>query len=440
MAGGTLDYSMIIRNLQVTPSESTLSEQLEEEGGKKKKNGKSSLGGSSKLTMARPTQRGKSSSTASQKQEKESTKSSSFETLTIMDYVTPHRTQNIPRSNTNHPAGRQVLREHELESVKQEKKLRAMKKILPPKLTKLKRLVLQSRLDAYNALVAQEADTAQEAQKERYVNLNAPTDAEENRGVTCHVAKANEAEEEDFPEFVPSWMAEWDMKEKKKKKKEVDASASGSTSTSNSASGSGTVDDVGMRGEELLEHNLLMKSIRDLRGKGAQTRLPHGDVQVVPARKPDFIIPKVPQLATHPLVSYPENEELNALCKEVLASLHTFQKRVHATMPPEQWKSRRRYVAGLRECKKVIKLKAVVMAVNLEEEEALQQEITQLLRRCEDDGIPVIFALRRRSLAKVLEMKVHRISCVGIVSDAGCEQPFKALLEVHGQCLASAAP
>ena len=423
---------MIIRNLQATPSESTLSEQLEEEGGKKKKNGKSSLGGSSKLTMARPTQRGKSSSTASQKQEKESTKSSSFETLTIMDYVTPHRTQNIPRSNTNHPAGRQVLREHELESVKQEKKLRAMKKILPPKLTKLKRLVLQSRLDAYNALVAQEADTAREAQKERDGDLNEPTDSGENR-VTSYVAKANEAEEEDFPEFVPSWMAECDLK-KKKKKKEVDASAS------NIASNSGTVDDVGMRGEELLEHNLLMKSIRDLRGKGAQTRLPHGDVQVVPARKPDFIIPKVPQLATHPLVSYPENEELNALCKEVLASLHTFQKRVHATMPPEQWKSRRRYVAGLRECKKVIKLKAVVMAVNLEEEEALQQEITQLLRRCEDDGIPVIFALRRRSLAKVLEMKVHRISCVGIVSDAGCEQPFKALLEVHGQCLASRAP
>ena len=173
----------------------------------------------------------------------------------------------------------------------------------------------------------------------------------------------------------------------------------------------------------------------------------------------------------HEYVSQALSPQLDALVATTLTTLRKFQARAFADDPVKA-RARRRLVFGLREVRRSVnarKCACVVMAPNLEHASALDERVDEIIRLCRGgssggsgsggataaaaakDGvlwepIPVVFALSRDKLGKILHQRGGSASIVGIISADGAFETFRPLLALaarltafHDSTLASEA-
>merc|ERR1712098_668565 len=124
--------------------------------------------------------------------------------------------------------------------------------------------------------------------------------------------------------------------------------------------------------------------------------------------------------------------EVNSSISLLMADLIRFQdKQYHKD--PEKAKSKRRYVVGLREVAKFLKVKkihGIIFAPDIEKVETeggLDDAVGKLIKDAELMGVPVIFGLNRYKLGRTCLKKVP-ISCIGILNYQGSDDNFKTLL------------
>jgi len=126
------------------------------------------------------------------------------------------------------------------------------------------------------------------------------------------------------------------------------------------------------------------------------------------------------------------SNEVNSTISLLMADLIRFQdKQYHKD--PEKAKSKRRYVVGLREVAKFLKVKkihGIIFAPDIEKVETeggLDDAVGKLIADAELMGVPVIFGLNRYKLGRTCLKKVP-ISCIGILNYQGSDENFKSLL------------
>jgi len=125
------------------------------------------------------------------------------------------------------------------------------------------------------------------------------------------------------------------------------------------------------------------------------------------------------------------SNELDASISLLMADLVRFQDKQHAKDPVKA-KARRRYVVGLREVAKFLKVKkvcCVILAPDIERvatEGGLDDAVTKLVNDAKDQEISTVFGLNRRKLGKLCLKKVP-VSCIGIMNYQGSDENYKTI-------------
>lgn len=127
------------------------------------------------------------------------------------------------------------------------------------------------------------------------------------------------------------------------------------------------------------------------------------------------------------------DKDIDELTTNILNDLNRFYQRQQARNPHKA-KSKRRFVLGIREVFKHLKLgkiKCVIVSPNLEKIQSkggLDDILSQVLEHCEKTELPIVFALGRRALGRACG-KFVPVSIVGIFDYSGCEENYKKLLD-----------
>lgn len=130
-------------------------------------------------------------------------------------------------------------------------------------------------------------------------------------------------------------------------------------------------------------------------------------------------------------------EEINQCLERLISDLVRFQER-HYQKDPIKARARKRYVCGLREVAKHVKLKKLKCVIippnldNIQSTGGLNSIVGDIIGNSRELGIPVIYGLSRRKLAYLLKKK-HKVGCLGIFSYDGAETWYKQLVELVGK-------
>eukprot|EP00090_Calanus_glacialis_P015003 TRINITY_DN23891_c0_g1_i1.p1 TRINITY_DN23891_c0_g1~~TRINITY_DN23891_c0_g1_i1.p1 ORF type:complete len:1004 (-),score=355.52 TRINITY_DN23891_c0_g1_i1:281-3292(-) len=125
------------------------------------------------------------------------------------------------------------------------------------------------------------------------------------------------------------------------------------------------------------------------------------------------------------------SNELDASISLLMADLVRFQDKQHAKDPVKA-KARRRYVVGLREVAKFLKVKkvcCVILAPDIERvatEGGLDDAVTKLVNDAKGQEISTLFGLNRRKLGKLCLKKVP-VSCIGIMNYQGSDENYRTM-------------
>lgn len=126
-----------------------------------------------------------------------------------------------------------------------------------------------------------------------------------------------------------------------------------------------------------------------------------------------------PNAQVHSLCRQVISVELNAVVAELLQRVKGYQERAVARNPLKA-AMHRWYVCGLREVKKVVKLKnakCVILAPNIEQIEmagGLNDHLNTILSKCEELNIPAVFALSRKKMGEIYGFR-KRVSAVALL-------------------------
>lgn len=126
------------------------------------------------------------------------------------------------------------------------------------------------------------------------------------------------------------------------------------------------------------------------------------------------------------------NREIDEVCSLLLHEIVRFQDRLYYKNPATA-KAKRRYVMGIREVTKHLKLKklrCIILAPNCEKIQSkggLDDAINTIIQMSMEQNVPFLFALGRKSLGKAVN-KLVPISVVGIFDYAGAEDHFRRLV------------
>lgn len=124
-------------------------------------------------------------------------------------------------------------------------------------------------------------------------------------------------------------------------------------------------------------------------------------------------------------------DELNQMASKLLTKLIEWQNRTRQTDPVNA-KKKRRYVCGMREASKAVKLGkvlAVIAAPNIQPlplKEGVIYPISVLLEECKEKNVDFIFALSRRKMGKLLGQRKNA-SLFALLNVDGAESDFKLL-------------
>lgn len=136
-----------------------------------------------------------------------------------------------------------------------------------------------------------------------------------------------------------------------------------------------------------------------------------------------------------PYATHEITPELNAAVAEMVGKLHEFQERLRSRDPLKA-KARRRLLFGLRETAKAVnlgKVKTLIVAPNIEQTSAASQgrgpddTLQRILVAAEDKDVPVVFALTRNKMGKIVKAR-SRISSVAVLDCSGAEELHKKVL------------
>ncbi|XP_062512156.1 selenocysteine insertion sequence-binding protein 2-like isoform X2 [Corticium candelabrum] len=126
------------------------------------------------------------------------------------------------------------------------------------------------------------------------------------------------------------------------------------------------------------------------------------------------------------------DKQLDDIVMKFLQKLTEFQdKQFHKD--PSKAKQKRRIVLGLREVHKHLKLqklKCVIVSPNVESitsQGGTDDLLHQIRAKCEEQKVPIVFALSRRGLGRAVSKKVP-VSIVGVFSYDGAQAHFNELL------------
>ena len=125
-------------------------------------------------------------------------------------------------------------------------------------------------------------------------------------------------------------------------------------------------------------------------------------------------------------------KEINQLTYTLLVNLQKFQDRVYHENHMK-YKQKRRFILGLREVLKHLKLKrlkAVIIAPNIERissKGGLDDYLGSIISICNEQEIPKVFAMNRHVLGRVIK-KLAPVSVVGIFDYDGAHDIFKELV------------
>ncbi|XP_035902674.1 selenocysteine insertion sequence-binding protein 2 [Anopheles stephensi] len=128
------------------------------------------------------------------------------------------------------------------------------------------------------------------------------------------------------------------------------------------------------------------------------------------------------------------SEELRELAEDVVVKLFNYQTKAYAKNPIKAV-ANKRYVVGFNEVLKLLelrKVRLVLVAPDLEPNETIDQMVSNVKMLCRQSQVPYLFALKRRKIGFHL-LKKAPISCVGVLSYAGCEDTVKQMLLVVEQ-------
>ena len=117
--------------------------------------------------------------------------------------------------------------------------------------------------------------------------------------------------------------------------------------------------------------------------------------------------------------------DLDNTVAALMSDLIRFQDKVHVK-DPDKARAKRRYIVGLRECAKFLKVKklsCIIFAPNIEKVEAeggLDDTVSRLITEAAELNVSVVFSLNRYKLGKLCYKKVA-ISCIGILNFQGSD-------------------
>lgn len=126
------------------------------------------------------------------------------------------------------------------------------------------------------------------------------------------------------------------------------------------------------------------------------------------------------------------SNDLNRMVADMLESLMYYQTR--SVAQAKRGKVLRRLVTGLREVQRSAdrgKLRLCVVATNIEKSAAdggLDDVVAAILRRCRENGTPVVFALTRNRLGAALGQRIP-VATAGVLAADGAHDKFRAVLD-----------
>ncbi|KAF4651397.1 SIS binding protein [Perkinsus olseni] len=157
----------------------------------------------------------------------------------------------------------------------------------------------------------------------------------------------------------------------------------------------------------------------------------------------------VPEITVRHYVHQYLSPELDALVQDMLEDLHRYQER--AKENPAKFKKRKRFVTGLREVSRALrlgKLKGVIVAPNMHSSESsggLDERVVEIVDEASMGGgssapaknkldtdrqaVPVVFALSKNRLGKACGKPVRQCA-VGLLSVEGAERKWKQITEM----------
>ncbi|XP_058118975.1 selenocysteine insertion sequence-binding protein 2 [Anopheles ziemanni] len=127
-------------------------------------------------------------------------------------------------------------------------------------------------------------------------------------------------------------------------------------------------------------------------------------------------------------------DSLRELTEEMIVKVFQFQSKAYAKNPIKAV-SNKRFVVGFNEVLKYLelrKVRLVLIAPDLEPNDTIDQMVNNVKTLCRQSQVPYLFALKRRKIGFHL-LKKAPISCVGMLSYAGCEDTVKQILDVVEQ-------
>jgi len=127
-------------------------------------------------------------------------------------------------------------------------------------------------------------------------------------------------------------------------------------------------------------------------------------------------------------------KDINNHTNTLLTTLQRYQDRVYHEAPMK-YKQKRRFVLGLREVLKnlkVKKIKAVILAPNMERiasQGGIDDYLSNILSYCDEYELPKVYAMNRHTLGRAVRKKAP-VSVIGIFNYDGAQDTFKDLMSL----------
>jgi len=121
--------------------------------------------------------------------------------------------------------------------------------------------------------------------------------------------------------------------------------------------------------------------------------------------------------------------ELNASVSQLITQLYAFQLRAQQR---DARKAKKRVVLGVREVQRsVVRRKSlcIIVTYNIERTAPLSQVTEELIQSAREQGIPVVFALKKAELAKAIGKRMN-MAFASITNVDGIHEAFRAMLQL----------
>ena len=135
----------------------------------------------------------------------------------------------------------------------------------------------------------------------------------------------------------------------------------------------------------------------------------------------------------HQLKTILPKEELDEKFSNFIVKLRDLYYKKKTNHP---LKAKKRFVVGMREIEKFLKLKELLclfIVPNIEkvkdEKNSLDSRILDIITKCRQNEIPIIFGLNKYKLGKIARKKISCVSMLGIIDVKGLEKELKDIVE-----------